>query len=34
MQKIPETSDRNRGDAYGKKRDHPDQRRNLILFQQ
>ena len=32
MQKIPEASDRNRGDACAKKRDHPDKRRNLISF--
>ena len=33
MQKLPEASDRNRGDAYAKKRDRPDKRRKLILFQ-
>ena len=34
MQKLPETSDRKRGDACAKKRDRPDKRRNLALFQQ
>ena len=34
MQKHPEASDRKRGDACAKKRDRPDKRRNLILFQQ
>ena len=30
MQKLSEASDR--GDAFAKKRDRPDKRRNLILF--
>ena len=34
MQKLPEASDRNRDDACAKKRDHPDKRKNLMLFQQ
>ena len=34
MQKLPEASGRNRGDACAKKKDRPDKRRNLILFQQ
>ena len=34
MQKLPEASDGKRGDAYVKKRDFPDKRRKLILFQQ
>ena len=32
MQKLPEASDSNRGDACAKKGDYPDKRRNLILF--
>ena len=34
MQKLPEASDRKRGDARVKKRGHSDKRKNLILFQQ
>ena len=34
MQKLPEAPDRKRGDAYAKKRNRPDKRKNLILFQQ
>ena len=34
MQKFPEASDKNRGDACIKKKDHRDKKRNLILFQQ
>ena len=34
MQKLPEASDKKRGDAGAKKRDRPDKRRNLTLFQQ
>ena len=34
MQKLPEASDRNRGDACAKKKDRFDKMRNLILFQQ
>ena len=34
MQKLPEASDRKRGDACVKQKDHSDKRRNLILFQQ
>ena len=34
MWRLPEASDMKRGDAYTKKRDHLDKRRNLTLFQQ
>ena len=34
MQKLPEASDGKKDDACSKKKDHPDKRRNLILFQQ
>ena len=33
MQKLPEIPDRKRGGAYTKKRNRPDKRKNLILFQ-
>ena len=32
MQKLPEATIRNRGDACAKKREHPDKRRKLISF--
>ena len=32
MQKLPEVSDRKRGNACTRKRDRPDKRRNLTLF--
>ena len=34
MQKLPVASDRKRGDACAKKRNRPDIRKDLILFQQ
>ena len=34
MQKLTEDPDRKRGDAYTKKRNHPNKRKNLILLQQ
>ena len=34
MQKLLEASDRKKGDTCAKKKDRPDKRRNLILFQQ
>ena len=34
MQKLPEAPEWKMGDAYVKKRDRPDKRRNLTLFQQ
>ena len=33
MQKLPEASDRKRGDTCAKKRDRPDKWRDLTLFQ-
>ena len=32
MQKFPDASDRNRGDACAKKRDRPNKRKNLTFF--
>ena len=34
MQKLPDASDRKKGDACAKKKDRPDTRRNQTLFQQ
>ena len=34
MQKLPEASNRKRNDACAKKRNCPDKRKNLVLFQQ
>ena len=34
MQKLPEAPNRKRGGACTKKRNHPDKRKNLVLFQQ
>ena len=34
MQKLPEASNRKKGDACVKKKGPPDKRRKLILFQQ
>ena len=34
MQKLPEASDRNRGDVYAKKKGPSWQKEKLILFQQ
>ena len=33
MQKLLEAPDRKRGNACTNKRNHPDKRKNLILFQ-
>ena len=33
MQKLPEAPDRKRSDACAKKRNRPDKRKNLVLFQ-
>ena len=33
MQKLPEALDRKRDDTCAKKRNHPDKRKNLVLFQ-
>ena len=32
MQKHPEAPDTKRGDAYAKKKNRPDKRKNLVLF--
>ena len=34
MQKLPEASDRERGDACAKKRNRPEKRKNVVLIQQ
>ena len=34
MQKLPEAHDWKGGDACAKERNHPDKRKNLVLFQQ
>ena len=34
MQKLPEAPDRKSGDIWTEKRNRPDKRKNLVLFQQ
>ena len=34
MQKLPEAPDRKRSDVCTKKKNRPDKRKNLVLFQQ
>ena len=34
MQKLPESPDRKRGDAYAKKRNRPDNKKKLVPVQQ
>ena len=34
MQKLPEAPERKRGEAYAKKRNRPDKRKNVAFFQQ
>ena len=34
IQKLPEAPNKKRGDASAKKRNRPDKRKNLVLFQQ